>query len=72
MDEKTVKVIAGKFGNAEGPVKGHNVEPVYFDVELKKIKSLTLTFLTHNSLIYLIKGEIKVGENNHDKQKILL
>jgi redox-sensitive bicupin YhaK (pirin superfamily) len=36
MTKKQVKVIAGKFENAEGPVKGHNVEPVYFDVELKK------------------------------------
>jgi redox-sensitive bicupin YhaK (pirin superfamily) len=35
---KLVKVIAGKFENAEGPVKGHNVEPVYFDVELYKEK----------------------------------
>ena len=33
-NEKQVKVIAGKFEKAEGPVKGHNVEPVYFDVEL--------------------------------------
>ena len=31
-DDKIVKVIAGKFEDAEGPVKGHNVEPVYFDV----------------------------------------
>ena len=27
---KQVKVIAGKFENAEGPVKGHNVEPRLF------------------------------------------
>ena len=37
-DDKTVKVIAGKFQNAEGPVKGHNVEPVYFDIEIEKGK----------------------------------
>ena len=37
-DNKTIKVIAGKFENAEGPVKGHNVEPVYLDVELNKDK----------------------------------
>ena len=24
---------------------------------------------THNSLIYLIEGEIKVGENNHEQAK---
>ena len=43
-DDKTVKVIAGKFQDAEGPVKGHNVEPVYFDVDLKKEKNLILIF----------------------------
>merc|ERR1712224_1033088 len=37
-DDKQVKVIAGIFEKAEGPVKGHNVEPVYFDVELNKDK----------------------------------
>ena len=37
---KLLKVIAGKFENAEGPVKGHNVEPVYLDVELNKDKDI--------------------------------
>jgi hypothetical protein len=68
--DKTVKVIAGKFGDAEGPVKGHNVEPVYFDVEIEKDKEFNFDLPpTHNSLIYLIDGEIKVGENNHDQAK---
>ncbi len=69
-DDKTVKVIAGKFNNAEGPVKGHNVEPIYFDVELNKNKIFNFKLpSTHNSFIYLINGEIKVGENKHDKVK---
>ena len=69
-DDKTVKVIAGKFDDAEGPVKGHNVEPVYFDVEIEKDKEFNFDLPpTHNSLIYLIEGEIKVGENNHDQAK---
>ena len=68
--EKTVKVIAGKFENAEGPVKGHNVEPVYFDVELEEGKKFNFDLpSTHNSLIYLINGEIKVGDQNHDQAK---
>ena len=69
-DEKTVKVIAGKFENAEGPVKGHNVEPVYFDVELNKDKEFNLKLpSTHNSFIYLINGEIVIGEKTHDNVK---
>ena len=69
-DDKIVKVIAGKFENAEGPVKGHNVEPVYFDVDIKEGKEFNFNLpSTHNSLIYLIDGEIKVGDQNHDQAK---
>ena len=66
--EKKIKIIAGKFNGIEGPVKGHNVEPVYFDVELEKDKIFKFDLaLTHNSFVYLIEGEIKIGDKNHDK-----
>ncbi len=65
---KKVKVIAGKFKNAEGPVKEHNVEPIYFDIELEKDNEFNFQLPSnHNSFIYLIKGQIKVGEQTHDK-----
>tara|TARA_Y100000590_G_scaffold354797_1_gene408217 strand:- start:15546 stop:16382 length:837 start_codon:yes stop_codon:yes gene_type:complete len=68
--EKQIKVIAGKFENAEGPIKKHNVNPIYFDVELKKGKEFIFHIpSTHNSFIYLINGEIKIGNENHDKVK---
>ena len=67
-EEKKIKIIAGKFGNMEGPVKGHNVEPIYFDVELKKDKEFNFNLpSTHNSFIYLINGEIKIGNKTHNK-----
>jgi redox-sensitive bicupin YhaK (pirin superfamily) len=66
--DKKIKTIAGKFGVAEGPVKGHNVEPVYFDIELEKNKEFNFDLSsTHNSFVYLIEGEIKIGDKNHDK-----
>ena len=66
--DKKIKIIAGKFDNAEGPVKGHNVEPIYFDIELKKDKEFNFDLPSaHNSFIYLIEGEIKIGNKNHDK-----
>jgi len=66
--EKKLKIIAGKFNDVEGPVKGHNIEPIYFDVELEKDKIFNFNlFSTHNSFVYLIKGEIKIGDNHHDK-----
>jgi redox-sensitive bicupin YhaK (pirin superfamily) len=69
-DDKQIKVIAGKFQKAEGPIKKHNVEPIYFDVELKKDKEFNFEIpSSHNSFIYLIEGEIKIGEKEHDKIK---
>jgi hypothetical protein len=69
-DEKKINVIAGKFGEAEGPIKGHNVEPIYFDIEIEKDKEFNFDLpSTHNSLIYLIEGEIKIGDQNHNKVK---
>jgi len=69
-NDKQVKVIAGKFENAEGPVKKHNVEPIYFDVELEKNKECNFQIPSaHNSFIYLINGEIKIGEQTHNKVK---
>ena len=69
-DDKKVKVIAGKFEKTEGPVKGHNIEPIYFDVELNKDKEFNFKLPpTHNTFVYLINGEIKIGTKNHEKVK---
>jgi len=69
-DNKQVKVIAGKFENAEGPVKGHNVKPVYLDVELNKGKEFNFKLPNnHNTFIYLVNGEIEIGKNKHDNVK---
>tara|TARA_B100000686_G_scaffold212832_1_gene219824 strand:- start:671 stop:1393 length:723 start_codon:yes stop_codon:yes gene_type:complete len=68
--DKQIKVIAGKFKSVEGPVKGHNVEPIYFDIELEKNKDFNFELpLNHNSFIYLINGEIKIGKKTHKKIK---
>jgi len=68
--DKQVKVIAGKFENSKSPIKRHNVEPIYFDIDLKKDKEFNFQLpSTHNSFIYLINGEIKVGEKTHNKVK---
>ncbi len=67
-EEKKIKIIAGKFNEVEGPIKGHNVEPIYFDIELKNEKEFNFNIPSnHNSFIYLIDGEIKIGNKIHDK-----
>ena len=68
--EVSGEVQNGKFKGKEGPVKNHNISPVYFDVEIEKGKKFNFELSpTHNSLIYLIEGEIKVGEENHKQAK---
>ena len=69
-ESKFVKVIAGKFEKTEGPINKHNVEPIYFDVEIEKNKEFNFKLpSTHNSFIYLIEGEIKIGVKTHNKVK---
>jgi len=69
-NEKKIKIIAGKFKNTEGPVKGHNIDPIYFDIELKTNKEFNFELpKTHNTFVYLINGEIKIGDKSHEKVK---
>ena len=66
--EKIVKVIAGKYENAEGPEKNHNVEPTYFHIVLNEGKEFRCEVREgHNSFIYLLKGELKIGDQDHKK-----
>ena len=66
-EDKKIKVIAGKFENAEGPIKKHNVEPIFFDVELKQNKQFSFSIpKSHNSFVYLVDGRINIGNLSHD------
>ena len=51
--DKKVKTIAGKFGDAEGPIKGHNVEPIYFDINLEKGKEFNVESSIYSQFFYL-------------------
>ena len=67
-EEKKIKIIAGKFKNYEGPVRGHNVEPIYFDIELREENEFKFDLpLSHNSFIYLVEGNIKIGKDEHQR-----
>ena len=53
---------------AEGPEKNHNVEPVYFHIVLNEKKEFKCEVPAgHNSFIYLLKGDLNIGEKKHDK-----
>ena len=67
--EKEIKIIAGKYEDKIGPAKGY-VDPIYLDIELEKEKKFNYAIpSSHNVFIYLIYGEIKIGNNAHDKLK---
>ena len=66
--ETVVKVIAGKYKKAEGPEKNHNVEPIYIHVVLEDGKVFDYDVpKEHNSFIYLLKGELIIGNKKHEK-----
>ena len=68
--EKSVKVIAGNFENSKGFFEQHNIEPIYFDISLNKNKKFNFNLpSTHNSFVYLVEGEIKIGNKSHEKIK---
>ena len=67
-NEKIVKVIAGKYKKVEGPEKNHNVEPIYIHVVLEDGKVFDYDVpKEHNSFIYLLKGELIIGNKKHEK-----
>ena len=67
-NEKMVKIIAGKYKSVEGPEKNHNVDPIYFHIVLNEGKDFKCNVpVGHNSFVYLLKGELKIGEKNHSK-----
>ena len=69
-EEKSVKVIAGNFENSKGFFEQHNIEPIYFDISLNKNKKFNFNLpSTHNSFVYLVEGEIKIGNKSHEKIK---
>ena len=65
--EKKINIIAGKYQELVGPVGEHNVEPIYFDIELNEGKEFNFELSsTHNSFIYLVDGDIKIGDQTHE------
>ena len=68
--EKKIKIIAGKYQDKIGPVKGISVNPIYIDVELEKDKIFNFIIpSSHNAFVYLVNGEIKIGNKKHEQLK---
>ncbi|EKE67748.1 pirin family protein [Gallaecimonas xiamenensis] len=58
----SVKVIAGRYLEATGPVDGVSLDPLYLDVELVAGGELTLAVpLGHNALVNVFEGQVDIA-----------
>jgi redox-sensitive bicupin YhaK (pirin superfamily) len=62
IDGAHVRVIAGRVGKVEGPVRGIATEPLYLDVSLPRHAAVELlTSSGHAAFAYVFEGTAKVG-----------
>jgi len=60
-DGVNVRVIAGRVGDTDGPVKGIEIEPVYMDIDLAAGKSFsTAVPAGHTAFVYVFKGGAEI------------
>ena len=58
-----VRVIAGAFGDARGPVQDVVTAPVYLDLRLQAGASLDVPLpVGHNAFVYVYEGQVDVGD----------
>ena len=61
-DGVTVRVLAGRVGDVEGPVSGIAVEPVYLDVSLEpNARFAAAVPSSHNAFAYVYEGAADIG-----------
>ena len=62
-DGAQVKVIAGRFEDTAGPIRGGSTDPYYFDVHLAPGAVVQAALpLGHSAFLYAYEGEALVGE----------
>ena len=62
---KSVKVIAGKFEDVPGAIIKHDLEPIYFDISLRKGNDFSFQLsVKKNSFVYLYGGKICIGKGD--------
>lgn len=61
-DGVELRVIAGRFGDTEGPINGVATEPVYLDVSLQAGSSIDVPLPPdHNAFAYVFQGSALIG-----------
>jgi redox-sensitive bicupin YhaK (pirin superfamily) len=58
-----IRVVAGKVGEVEGPVKGIVTEPLYLDIMMPGTVEYSVRVPSgHSAFVYVFEGEARVGE----------
>ncbi len=61
-----VRVIAGRYAEVEGPIRGIATEPVYLDIRLEAGAALDVPLpATHAAFAYVHEGEVALGGPGH-------
>ena len=64
----SVRVIAGPFGGAVGPVDGVATEPIYLDLSLQAGMSIDVPLASgHNAFAYVYEGSATIGPPAHSR-----
>jgi len=64
-EDVTVKIIAGTYADAQGPVTDLVVDSIYLDVTLVANKKLEYTIPTHyTAFLYIFEGSLEVGDSD--------
>lgn len=63
FENNKVRVIAGEYGGASGPINGIDIEPVFLDVEVKGGSVPTISVPEdHTAFVYVFAGEVAVAD----------
>ena len=67
-----VRVVAGRFGDVEGPVSGIATQPLYLDIALDAGASLTVPVPAgHNAFAYVFEGRgVQVADERLDRSEL--
>jgi quercetin 2,3-dioxygenase len=64
-----VRLIAGRLGEAEGPVKAVATEPVYFDIALPAAAAFSVPLpQEHSAFVYVFEGAMRVGSGGEERR----
>lgn len=66
-----VRVLAGRFGDVEGPVQAVETDPIYLDVELDAGATFAAELPeTHNAFVYAYGGALSVGDQTVERSEL--